>query len=177
MKTSWHVATAAEAFAAAQFARFGWDISVQYGANQPEYDLVAADGDRMLKVSVKGSKDGAWGLTQSYIKSADYHKAADIWLAKHSKKTLVCFVQFKDVSDDALPRMYIATPLEIAERLKQSAAGRGETILYENHTWSSRAYGAGTTDKIPEHWKFTRSRVEAIYNQIGRDHPVKRLGT
>ena len=78
MKTSWQVATAAEAFAAAQFARCGWDVSVQYGANQPEYDLVAVDGDRVLKVSVKGSKDGGWGLTQSFIKNADYHGAARV---------------------------------------------------------------------------------------------------
>lgn len=67
MRTSWQVATAAEAFAAAQLARFGWDVSVQYGANQPEYDLVAVDGARVLKVSVKGSQDGGWGLTQSYL--------------------------------------------------------------------------------------------------------------
>ena len=33
MITSWHVATSAEAFAAAQFARYGWNESVQYGAN------------------------------------------------------------------------------------------------------------------------------------------------
>jgi Holliday junction resolvase-like predicted endonuclease len=71
MRHSWHVATAAEAVVAAQFARCGWDISVQYGANQPEYDLVAVNGDRMLKVSVKGSKDGGWGLTQSYISNAN----------------------------------------------------------------------------------------------------------
>jgi len=36
----WHVATAAKAIAAAQFSRCGWDVSVQYGANQPGYDLV-----------------------------------------------------------------------------------------------------------------------------------------
>ena len=52
--TSWHVGVAAEAFAAAQFARFRYDVSVQYGANQPEYDLIAASGDKMLKISVKG---------------------------------------------------------------------------------------------------------------------------
>ena len=80
-RTQWQVATAAEAFAAAQFARCGWDVSVQYGANQPEYDLVAVDGDRMLKVSVKGSQDGAWGLTQSLKRGTDYHGAADKWLA------------------------------------------------------------------------------------------------
>ena len=104
MKTSWQVATAAEAFAAAQFARCGWDVSVQYGANQPEYDLVAVDGERVLKVSVKGSQDGKWGLTQSYIENADYHGAADKWLAKHSKKTVFCLVQFKNTSIDELPR-------------------------------------------------------------------------
>jgi hypothetical protein len=63
--TSWHVAVAAEALAAAQFARCGFDVSIQYGANQPEYDLIVARDDQMLKVSVKGSRDGSWGLTQS----------------------------------------------------------------------------------------------------------------
>lgn len=165
MKTSWQVATAAEGFAAAQFARFGWDVSVQYGANQPEYDLVAVDGDRMLKVSVKGSKNGAWGLTQSYLKQADYHGAADQWLAKHTRKTVVCLVQFDGVGEDALPRMYLATPPEIAEQLKRTAAGRGETILYEDHIWTAKAAGGGTRDRLPEAWRFTRARADAIAAQ------------
>ena len=42
---SWYIGIAAEAFAAAQFARYGVNVSVQYGANQPEYDLIAAKGD------------------------------------------------------------------------------------------------------------------------------------
>lgn len=164
MKTSWQVATAAEAFAAAQFARCGWDVSVQYGANQPEYDLVAVDGDRLLKVSVKGSKDGAWGLTQSYLKkgTADYHAAADAWLAKHSRSTIFCLVQFEGSTIDELPRMYLATPAEIAEWLKAAAAGRGDTILYEEHTWTARAHAAGTTDAIPASWKFTQERLNAF---------------
>ena len=52
---SWHVGVAAEAMVAAQFARYGYDVSVQYGADQPEYDLIASRGDEILKVSVKGS--------------------------------------------------------------------------------------------------------------------------
>jgi Holliday junction resolvase-like predicted endonuclease len=162
MKTSWQVATAAEAFAAAQFARCGWDISVQYGANQPEYDLVAVDGERILKVSVKGSKDGGWGLTQSYLQNADYHGAIDKWLSKHTNKTVLCLVQFKNTSIDKLPRMYLATPKELAEHLKKSAAGRGETILYEKHVWGPRAHGAGTTDEVPNEWQFTEKRIEEI---------------
>jgi Holliday junction resolvase-like predicted endonuclease len=172
MMKSWHVATAAEAFAAAQFARLGWDVSVQYGANQPEYDLVVVAGDRVLKVSVKGSQKGAWGLAQSYLgeKKAGYHRAADKWLAKHTKKTVFCLVQFKGVGDDALPRMYLATPAEIADRLKKSAAGRGATILYEKHRWSERATGAGPTDRIPESWRLTKQRIDEILGKT--DQPV-----
>jgi hypothetical protein len=162
MKNSWQVATAAEGFAAAQFARCGWDVSVQYGANQPEYDLVAVDGGRVLKVSVKGSKDGGWGLTQSFITDADYHGAADKWLAKHGKKTVFCLVQFKDTTVVTLPRMYLATPHEIAEWLKAAAKGRGDTILYERHVWTTKGCGSGTTDIIPDSWRFTENRLEEI---------------
>ncbi len=174
MKTSWQVATAAEAFAAAQFARCGWDVSVQYGANQPEYDLVAVDGDRVLKVSVKGSKDGAWGLTQSFIKNADYHGAADKWLSKHSNKTVFCLVQFKDTSVEILPRIYLVTPNEIADWLKKAAKGRGDTILYEKHVWSKRGYAAGTTDAIPESWRFTDKRLEEIAEKTERSGAANR---
>jgi len=162
LKTKWQVATAAEAFAAAQFARCGWDVSVQYGANQPEYDLVAVDGDRVLKVSVKGSQDGAWGLTQNYIKNANYHSAADKWLSKHSHKTVFCLVQFKKTSIDMLPRMYLATPKEICEWLKNAASGRGTGILYEKKKWTKKAHAAGTIDEIPMSWNFTEKRLQEI---------------
>jgi hypothetical protein len=162
MLSQWQVATAAEAFAAAQFARCGWDVSVQYGANQPEYDLVAVAGEKMLKVSVKGSQDGGWGLTQSYLKDAKYHVAVDAWLDKHSKKTVFCLVQFKGVSTDALPRMYLASPNEIGAWLKAAAAGRGDTILYEEHIWTTRAKATGTIDRIPATWKFTKERVNSF---------------
>jgi hypothetical protein len=135
---------------------------VQYGANQPEYDLVAVDGERMLKISVKGSKDGAWGLTQSYLSNADYHGAVDAWLSKHSNRTVFCLVQFKDVPVDELPRMYLATPSEIATWLKAAAKGRGDTILYEKHIWTERAQAAGTTDQIPQFLKFTPERLNDL---------------
>ena len=180
MITSWQVATAAEAFAAAQFARCGWDVSVQYGANQPEYDLVAVNSEQILKISVKGSQDGGWRLTQSYIANADYHGAADKWLNKHSKKTVFCLVQFRGVAVDALPRMYLASPVEIALWLKAAAAGHGDTILYEEHIWTNRAKAAGTADRIPEAWKFTKGRLNEIarwaepINRTLRDETAQR---
>ena len=139
---------------------------MQYGANQPEYDLVAVDGDRTLKVSVKGSQDGSWGLTQSLIKNADYHGAADKWLAKHGRKTVFCFVQFKGTTVDVLPRMYLATPKEIADQLKKAAKGRGDGIIHEQHDWGPRAHAAGTTDAIPVKWRFTEHRLQEIADAV-----------
>ena len=162
--TSYRVGVAAEAFAAAQFARLGYDVSVQYGANQPEYDLMIAKGAHMLKVSVKGSQDASWGLTQSYLTrgKADYAEAADKWFARHSARTVLCFVQFKGVEQDSMPRIYIATPKEVITQLKKSAGGRGDGVLHENKKWSDRAKGAGTVDAIPRSWKLTAARVDKL---------------
>ena len=163
--SSFHIGVAAEAVAAAQFARVGFDVSVQYGANQPEYDLTVTRGEQMLKVSVKGSQDGSWGLTQSYLKNADYAGAINKWLQRHSKRTVFCFVQFKNVAIDELPRVYLATPAEVANRMKSSAGGRGDTILYEHHVWGERAKGRGTVDRIPDEWRFSGTRVEALLDE------------
>jgi hypothetical protein len=173
--TGWHVGVAAEAIAASLFARCGLDVSVQYGANQPEYDLLIVKGDDILKVSVKGSKDGGWGLTQSHLPkrgeskaTPDYHAAIDRWLDKHGKRTIFCFVQFEGVSINELPRVYLASPSEIAEVLRQTAKGRGDTVLYERKVWTDRAHAAGTVDQIPSAWGFSVERV----NHFLRTHAM-----
>ena len=162
MFSSFHVGVAAEAYAAALLARCGIDVSVQYGANQPEYDLIISSGDRMLKVSVKGSKDGSWGLTQKHIENADYHRAIDLWMLGHKDLTIFCFVQFKDVALNDMPRVYLATPSEIATRLRGTRNGLGDTILYESHTWGVRAHAAGMKEQIPNEWQFSPGRIEEL---------------
>jgi hypothetical protein len=159
------VSVAAEAIAAAQFARIGWDVSVQYGANQPGYDLVVVDGIKIMKVSVKGSQDGSWGLTQSLMRNADYQKAADDWFRKN-ESIITFLIQFKETKLDELPRMYLATALEVSAQLKKSAAGRGDSILYEYHHWGPRAKAAGTIDSVPEHWRFSSERVDSVWTAI-----------
>ncbi len=166
--SSWHVGVAAEAYAAALFARCGYDVSVQYGANQPEYDLIAVSGNLMLKISVKGSKDGGWGLTQNYKRGCNYHEAIQKWLEAHHKKTIFCLVQFQNANIDEMPRVYLATPQEIADVLNASAGGRGETVLRENHTWGSRAVASGTTDQIPDDWKFSPERLKFLFDTYGQ---------
>jgi len=135
--TPWHVSVAAESITAALFAQCGYDVSVQYGANQPEYDLMVAKGERLLKISVKGSQDGGWGLSQSFMKkgSRDYLGAIKRWVDRHKPRTVLCFVQFKGAKLTELPRLYLATPAEVGDRLRDSRKGMGETILWERHEW------------------------------------------
>lgn len=167
--TSWHVGVSAEAFVAAQFARFGYYVFVQYGANQPGYDLMVEAKDKSLRVSVKGSQDGSWGLTQGYKKGCDYHQAIQAWQEANDKKGIIfCLVQFQGTNDNEMPRMYLATPAEIAEKMNASAGGRGGTILYENHTWGPRAVGSGTTDSVPKIWEFTRQRAADMIESYGK---------
>jgi hypothetical protein len=97
------------------------------------------------------------------LKNADYHGAVDKWLSRHNPKTIFCLVQFKDTALLEMPRVYLATPAEIAKRLKQTANNRGDTILYERKIWSTRAFAAGTVDAIPEHWKFSVDRIEKMF--------------
>ena len=103
MNAKWQLATAAEAFAAARFARLGCNVSVQYGANQPEYDLMIDKAGEVLKVSVKGSGNGGWGLSQSQLAKlgeANYHGAAEAWFERHKPGTVLCLVQFKGTQPD-----------------------------------------------------------------------------
>ena len=159
--TSHHVGIAAEAIAAGQFARLGYHVFVQYGANQPGYDLVIDINNMPVKVSVKGSKDNGWGLTQGNLKEANlqnpeqtpnHYGAIDTWLNKHSPKTILCFVQFHNKGLNELPALYIATPLEVSKHLKKSRNAKGDSTL--------KCYG--TTDKIPDNWKFSEERIEKL---------------
>lgn len=74
----------------------------------------------------------------------------------------MCFVQFKNVGLAEMPRVYLARPCEVAERLRSTANGRGDTILYGSHTWSARAFAAGTEERVPDSWRFTAARVEEL---------------
>lgn len=110
MKTmrQYHVGVAAEAFAAGLFAQAGCDVLVQYGANQPEYDLMITRAGRAVSVSVKGSQDGGWGLIQSYKRGVTYVQAADAWAAAHRNMGIVyCLVQFHGVALGECPRVYL----------------------------------------------------------------------
>jgi hypothetical protein len=54
----------------------------------------------------------------------------------------------------------------VAERLKATAKGRGDTILYEKHSWGPKAVGAGSIEKIPLHWRFSTGRIKQVFDPI-----------
>ena len=156
---SYHVGVAAEAFAAALLAHAGCDISVQYGANQPGYDLVAVRGKGMIKVSVKGSQDRGWGLFQNYKrKGVGYHEAVRRWASAQDGDTVYCFVQFAGVKLGECPRVYLASIQDIVDHMRTVRNGHGHTILWEKHRYKS-GIAAGVTDRIPDAWFFSLERV------------------
>ena len=158
---SYHVKIAAEAFAAGMFAQLGCEVSIQYGADQPEYDLIIARGKKLAKVSVKGSQDGGWGLSHRYKKGRTYQEAADVWLARHNEDTIFCLVQFDKVKVGEAPRVYLAKPNEIAAILGTTRKGNGDTVLHEKHIYRTGA-GAGSSNAIPDSWAISEARLAKL---------------
>lgn len=160
MKTmsAYHCGVAAEAFAAGLFAHAGCDVAVQYGANQPLYDLVVTRAGRAIHVSVKGSQDGGWGLIQNYKKGRSYHEAADAWAAAQHPDIVFCLAQFQGVELGECPRAYLATVAEIADWHKTSRSSLGGTILWEKYCYT-KGVVKGCVDAIPAAWRFSRERL------------------
>ncbi len=164
--SGYHVGVAAEAFAAGLLAQAGYDVLVQYGANQPGYDLVAVKEGKRLKVSVKGSQDGGWGLTQGFLTKGEkrpdkYHKAVDDWLEKHGAGLVYMFVQFKGIALGEMPRVFVARGRDVAARLKAARDGDGDTILWESHPWK-RGRAKGCIDCVPPQWRFSQERIDSV---------------
>lgn len=159
--TSRQCEIAAESYAACLLAQAGYDVLVQYGANQPHYDLVANKGKRFLPISVKGSQDGGWMLAVRYKEeNSSYHDAIDKWLASQREDTVFLFVQFINIPIGASPRAYIALPQEIAEHMKTQCHGRGHGSLQEDYQRDHP--NSKYNHKIPKGWEFTQKRIDEL---------------
>src|SRR6266404_157841 len=153
---------AAESYTACLLAQSGYDVLVQYGANQPHYDLMAVKGEqRKLPISVKGSQDGGWMLAVRYVKpGVNYLNAIDKWLSVQRRDVIYVFVGFLHVALGQAPRVYVARPPEIAEKLKLQCLGRGHGSLQEDApTYYPRSK---YKDKIPASWIYSTERIDTI---------------
>jgi len=159
--TPYQVNVAAEAFASVVMSQAGYDVAMQYGTTQPDWDILATKGTRILKISVKGSQDGGWGLFQSYLENANYHGALDTWHSSQPGDLVYLLVQFMEVPLAQAPRCYIARPTEILEHMRTTRGGYGYTSLREKHSWAS-GLAKGHTDIIPDGWRVSQSRIDSI---------------
>jgi Holliday junction resolvase-like predicted endonuclease len=157
----YQVSVAAEAYAAATFARAGYEVSVQYGANQPGYDLVAVKGKRILKVSVKGSQDGGWALLAGYKRGRTWPQAVAAWRAAQPRDVVMFFVQFQDVPEAQTPRMHVARPREVAAFLMTGRNGHVATCLHETRFYK-KGVARGNTDLIPPAWSCSKKRMNTV---------------
>jgi Holliday junction resolvase-like predicted endonuclease len=151
---------AAEAYAACLLAQAGYDVLVQYGANQPQYDLVAVKGDRILRVSVKGSQDGGWMLAVRYKEGKGYRSAIDSWLKAQHRELVYVFVQFIGVALGGAPRAYVSRPPDIAAHLRTQRDGKGGASLQEDIRRDRPR--SRYSHKIPASWAFSRERIDGI---------------
>lgn len=152
---------AAESYTACLLAQCGYDVLVQYGANQPHYDLIAVKDKRILPVSVKGSQDGGWMLAVRFVKpGVNYHAAIDQWLSIQREDVVYLFVQFINVALGQAPRVYVARPPEIAAHMKTQCNGRGHGTLQEDFR---RDHPRSQYDhKVPASWSFSYGRLDQI---------------
>lgn len=152
---------AAESYTACLLAQAGYDVLIQYGANQPHYDLVAEKDGRFLPISVKGSQDGGWMLAVRYIKEGiDYHAAIDQWLSNQRNDVVYVFVQFMHVPLGQAPRVFVARPPEIAVHMKTQCAGRGHGSLQEDYLRDHPR--SRYNHRIPDDWGFSFERIDTI---------------
>lgn len=159
--TPYQVNVAAEAFAAAAMSVAGYDVAMQYGTTQPDWDILATKNGRTLKLQVKGSQTGGWGLFAGHIQNADYHGALDAWLKKQIPDVVYFFAQYKEIPAGSAPRCYIARPEEIVLHMRTTRGGHARTSLRESHSYT-KGLGAGHDDVIPVAWLFSQARIDQI---------------
>lgn len=180
------VSVAAQKIAAAQFSLFGFDVLEQVGSARFFYDLGVARSGGMMKVIVHGSLDGFWDLIEPYLdrsgaQTPNYHRAIDLWLERHSSHIMCCLVQFDSVQFDSaqlssaqpgsaqsgagqsdstevqlMPRIYLASAGEVAERLHQGTDRLiGAPVALRNAV-------VDVHESLPARWRFSEERIAAL---------------
>lgn len=164
------ISVGGEGIAAAQFARCGFDVLVQAGHDKPTYDLAVTRAGNLLKVLVKASDNGRWSLVTPYLKNplethskrADCQKAIDLWLDSQASRLIVCLVQFEGVSFYDMPRIYLASPFEIARRMFDTVDRLDDSALHEAYDWISPFDSVHRSESLPRSWRFSPDRIEEL---------------
>jgi|CZKL01.1.fsa_nt_gi hypothetical protein len=170
---AWPMNAGAEALTAAQFARCGFDVLVA-GCDRPWYDLVITKAGTLLRVSVRASENGCWCLTEPFLRRSsdvtrikqECHTAIDLWLGHHGSRTVCCLVQFEGVLIQQLPRIYLASPVQIAQRMRETADRIGNSTLFEQYEWTPACGNAPSIERLPASWRFSNERIQELQGDV-----------
>lgn len=182
--TSRSISLGAEGIAAAQFARTGFDILPQTAHEKPNFDLAVTRSGALVKMSVKASDNGCWDLVHPFLRGvhgsksrrADQQKAIDMWLDGQASRAMCCLVQFDGIPLEQLPRIYLASPWDIAKRMLDSLERLDEASLLESYEWTSPFDGVVRMETLPNAWRFSPDRIQELLTRHAAEtqvHPVR----
>jgi len=167
--SSRQLSAAAENIAAAQFSLYGFDVLEQAVQARFVYDLGVAKSGGMMKVMVHGGLDGFWELVEPYLErtprltptKADYHRAIDLWVEHQDSRVACCLVKFESADLLNVPRLYLASAAEVAEKLHEIAENVGASVLCEEYEMTD-AQGERRTQSLPAKWRFSQTRIAEL---------------
>ena len=163
------LSAAAENFAASQFAMCGFDVLEQGVRARYFYDLGVANPGGMLRVTVCGSLCGFWNLIDLRLEKgepaspADYHCLIGRWLDRQGARVTYCLVQFESGDLNRMPRIYLASAVEIAAKLHESVEQLGDPALYEQYEMEDGS-GRHAVETLPARWRFSHARIAELMN-------------
>ena len=169
------LSTAAQNIAAAEFSLQGFDVLDQAGRAAHPHNLSVATSSGMMKMVVHGSIDGLWDLVDSYLVEGakspkdEYHRAINRWLDRY-RQTTCCLVQFDSTNLIGMPRIYLASAAEVAQRLHESVDLRGEMAL---RAAGPQAGSLSLQDSLPARWRFSEERIRELMSAPKAEMPVK----
>jgi hypothetical protein len=170
-----HLSAAAQNIAAAEFALQGFDVLDQTGHAAHPHNLSVATSSGMMKMVVHGSLDGLWDLVDSYLvegaksQKEEYHRAINRWLDRY-RQTTCCLVQFDSTNLIGMPRIYLASAAEVAQRLHESVDLRGEMALRAGGPQSG---SLSLQDSLPARWRFSEERIRELMSAPKGETPVR----
>lgn len=155
------VGVAAEAFAAGIFAQASCSVFVQYGANQPGFDLAVTKNGKTISVSVKGSSNGYWLLCPPLKDKRTKAQALENWIRKN-QDYVFCFVNFKDCNIGQMPRLFLATGREVAKELKQHEYGEPAHYLCDYYVPKRGKNKGKQMGILTKRWEMTEDRITKV---------------
>lgn len=156
--TARQFAVAAESIAASQFALNGFDVLEQAGQARFAYELGVANARGMLKVAVYASVGEYWDPLNTYQTSSakdGFSRAVDLWCKRHGEQ-VICLVHFDALDLGRMPKIYLASASELAQRLVEIRIERAGSWQLERELGVD---GFVSMHDLPAEWRFSQDRI------------------